>query len=233
MLWDKVTRELPLHAAAEVGFMKALERMLKYYADVNVSTDGYSTALWHAARGCKPDAVRFLLNNKARVLPSKLLGSKSVETPFHAVMRWGDRAEVCDIVTLLLGADDGHECLERKWEWGETPLHLAVCNAQCFDILLQHGASVHAVTHGGKSLLHIIAQQGRHEILQQCIEKFSLEELEGGDCPITPLEIAENSGHEEVARLLKSYIRKAARSGSSNSGLLALVRNGLENLKRL
>ena len=237
MLWDKAKLELPLHTAAGVGFVKALERMLNNYDDVNVSKDGYSTALWHAARGCHSDAVRFLLNNKARVLPSKLLGSMSVETPIHAVILSGDRAKVCDIVKLLLGADDGHECLERKNEWGETPLFLAVLtgggNARCFDILLRHGASVHAVTHGGKNLLHIIAEQGRHEILQQCIEKFSLKELEGGDHPTTPLKSAEDSGHKEVARLLKSYLRKASRSGSSTSGLLALYRNGLENLKRL
>lgn len=235
MLWDRATLQLPLHTAAKVGFVKALEQILKYYADVNVSKDGYSTALWHAASGCHPDAVEILLDSKARVLPSKLLDSNSVETPFHAVIQRGDRAEVCDIVNLLFGADDGHECLERKNVWGETPLFLAVINggnARCFDILLRHGASVHAVTHGGKNLLHVIAEQGRHEILQQCIENFSLEELEGGDCPTTPLESAENSGHKEVARLLKSYIRKAPRSGSSKSGLLALFRNGLENKKR-
>lgn len=152
MLEDKAKLELPLHTAARIGFAKALERMVKYYPDVNVSGDGQSTALWHAARGGHSDTVRILLQNKARVLPSKLVGSNSVETPLHAAIQLGDRDEVCDTVKLLLGAHDGHECMERKNGWGGTPLFLAVRNGsvRCFDILLQHGASVHAVTHGGK-----------------------------------------------------------------------------------
>lgn len=168
------------------------------------------------------------------MLPSKLLGSHSVETPLHAAIQQGDRTEVCDTVKLLLGAHDGHECMERKNGWGETPLFLAAHSGsvRCFDILLQHGASVHAFTHGGKNLLLIIAEQRRHDLLQQCIENFSLEELGGGDCHITPLKSAEDSRHKEVARLLQSHIRKGPQSDSSKSGLLAWFRNGVKNLKR-
>ena len=235
MLWDKAKLELPLHTAAKIGFMKALERVLKDYPDVNVSGDGYSTALYHAARGCHSDVVRLLLKNKAQVLPPKLRDSTSVETPFHAALQWGDRTEVCDIVELLLEADDGHECMEHKDGWGMTPLLLAADNGnvRCFQILLQHKASVHAVMHGGMNLLHIIAIKGRHDLLRQCINNFSLEDFEGGDYGATPLKKAQEFGNKEVARLLKSYIREAPRSGGSNSGPLALFRNGLEKLKGL
>ncbi|KAL9128047.1 MAG: hypothetical protein Q9217_003186 [Psora testacea] len=233
MLWDKAKLELPLHTAARIGFVRALERVLKDYPDVNVSGDGYSTALYYAARGCHSDVVRLLLKNKAQVLPPKLRDSISVDTPLHAALQCADRTEVFDIVELLLEADDGHECLEHKGDWGMTPLFLAANNgnARYFEILLEHGASVHSVMHGGMNLLHIIAINGRHDLLRQCIKDFSLEELEGCDYGPSPLKRAQESGHKEVARLLKSYIRQASRSGGSNSGLLALFRNGLEKLK--
>ena len=224
MLWDKPTLELPLHTAAGIGFTKALERMLKAYPDVNISGDGRSTALYLAAVKGHSDAVRLLLQNKAQVLPSY---SSSGETPVQAALRCGDD-KAYDTLKSLLEADDGHECLERKDGWGCTPLSSAAHyqEARCFDLLLQHGASVHTVMHDGENLVHTIAANGRHDILQQCIEKFSLEELEGGDCPNTPLERAQDAGHQEVARLLKRYIRQARESGSSKSGLRAFFRNG-------
>ncbi len=226
MFWDKAKLELPLHTAAGVGFTKALERMLKAYPDVNISGERYSTALYLAARHGHSDAVRFLLQNKAQVLPSYFRDSPGLETPVHAALNCGDD-KAYDILKSLLEADDGHKCMERKDGWGYTPLCLAAHHQEtrCFDLLLQHGASVHTVMHGGQNLVHIIAANGLHDILQQCIENFSLEELEGDGDPKTPLKRAQDAGHKEVARLLKSYIRLARESGSSKSGLRALFRD--------
>ena len=233
MLWDKARLELPLHTAAKIGFMEALKRMLKDYPDVNVSGDGYSTALYHAARGSHSEVVRFLLKNKAQVLPSRLRSSTSLETPILAALRWADRSEVCDIVELLLEADDSHECMEYKDGWGMTALLLAADDGRdkCFEILLRYGASVHAVRHGGMNLLHILAIKGRHDLLRQCIDGFSLEDFGCGDYWATPLKLAQDAGHKEVARLLKDYNREAQRPGGSNSGLLTSFRNGLQKFK--
>lgn len=226
MLWDKAQLELPLHTAARTGFLEALVRALKYYPDVNVCGDSGSTALSYAAGGGHLDVVRLLLKNKAQVLPPKLRDSKSGETPLHAALQRVEEPKAYDIVKLLLEADDGHECMEHKDGWGMTPLLLAAetGNVGCFEILLQHGASVYAVKYGATNLLHIIARNGRHDILRQCIEKSSLGELKGGDDGVSPLKVAQGFGNEEVARLLKSYIQQVSRSGGSNS---ALFRNGL------
>lgn len=240
MLWHKTfnSPELPLHTAARVGFVEALKRVLKDYPEVNVSVDGWSTALYLAAKGCHPDVVRLLLREKAQVLSTRRRDITLVATPFHAALaaiHLGGQPPVFDIVKLLLEADDGHECMNYKDTWGMTPLFLAAQNgyARCFELLLQHGASVHTVGYNEQNLLHIIAEQGRSDILRQCIEGMSLKELEGGDHPGTPpLETAQDYGHKEVARLLKSYIHQARRSRDSNSGLLASFRTGLGNWKR-
>ena len=227
MLWDEAEIKLPLHTAAKVGFTSMVERVLKDYPDVNVSGDGYSTALYHAAQRGHVDIVKLLLKNKARVLPPNARRSIPSETPLHAALRCAGRTKRCEILKLLLEADDGHDCMEYKDGWGMTPL-LAVADngdVSCFEILLQHGASVHAVMYGGINLLHIIAGKGWQDLLQQCINDFSLKELQGGDHGISPLAKAEESGHKEVAQLLKSHIRGVLRSSGSNSRLLTLFRN--------
>ena len=215
---EQLTPEL-LHAAARVGFVEALDRILKFYPDVNVPTEGYKTALHLGVGSDNADVVRLLLKNKAQVLPPRDWLSRQVETPLHIARRG-------EIMNLLLEADDGHECLERKNGWGNTPLlEVAVRGyVSSFETLLQHGASVHAVSPGPTNLVRIIALIGRHDLLRQCIEKFSLEELEyrhhnGG----TPLEEAQENGHKEVAQLLKSYIRQARRSGGSSSGVPGVI----------
>lgn len=218
MLWDEATEKLPLHAAARIGFVEALERMLKYYPDVNIYRHGSGTALYYAAEGCHSDAVKWLLKNNAKVAPSKPGTFGCVGTPVHAVLGCADETKACEIVKLLLEADDGHECMESQNEWGQTPLLLAAegGRVKCFEMLLQHGASVHATMYGNASLLDITARNGRDDILRQCIMHFSLKELEGGDHGVKPLRVAQESGHKEVARLLSSQIRQARRSGDSN-----------------
>ena len=235
-LWDKTTEELPLHAAARIGFVKALELMLKIVPDIDIYKHGSGTALYYAAKGGHIDAVRLLLKNKAKVLPSKHYFAGSRGTPVHAAMNRTQDTKACEIVELLLEADSSHECMESRDEWGLTALFQAalVGDVKCFDTLLQHGASVHAAPSLGEgSLLHIIATRGRYDILRQCIESFSLEELEGGDSAVTPLQRAQDSGHKEVAKLLSSHIRQVRRSAGNKSGVLGSLRNGLDNLKRL
>ena len=232
-LRDIVTLELPLHTASKLGFTKALERVLGYYPDINITGEGYKTALYYATKSCCLDAVRLLLNKRAKVLPPKLSRPISVETTLHAAVECGNRTESCDILKLLLEADDSHECMENTDAWGMTPLLRAaeIGSVRHFEILLQHGASIHATMHGGMNLLHMIAISGRHDLLRQCISNFSLEEFAGGDHGVTPLEKAQESGHEEVARLLKRHIRQARQSSVSNSRLVASFRNGLGKLK--
>ncbi|KAL2042455.1 hypothetical protein N7G274_004947 [Stereocaulon virgatum] len=151
---------------------------------------------------------------------------------YHATE--GSHLEVVyDIVELLLEADDSHECMEYKDGWGMIALLLAadIGRDRCFEILLRHKASVHAVRHDGMNLLHILAIKGRQNLLRQCIDISSSEDPGCGDYQATPLKLGQDAGHKEVARLLKNYIHKAQRSDGSDPGLLASFRNGLQKFK--
>ena len=234
-LWDKTTEELPLHAAARIGFVKALELIVKSVPDIDIYKHGSGTALYYAAGGGHTDAVKLLLKNNAKVLPSKPHFAGSPGTPVHAALNRAEDAKICEIVKLLLEADDTHECMEFRDGWGLTPLFLAARSGsiECFDLLLQHRASIHAAPSYEGSLLNIIARGGMLDILRQCIQSFSLEELEDRSFKVTPLELAQEAGHKEVAKLLSSHIRQVRRSGGNKTGLLGSLRNGLDSLKRL
>ena len=231
-LWHEASQELPLHTAASIGFVEALDRILKDCPDINIHSYGKGTALYLAAENGHIEAVRLLLKNKAKVLPFTSQRS-ALGTPVHAALSKVKDTEACEIVKLLLQADSSHECMEHKDGWGLTPLLLAAFHGQtqCFEILLQHGASVHA-SYGGGSLLRIIATSGSDDILRQCIENFSLEELEDRSYVATPSEQAQEAGHKEVAKLLRSHIRQVRRSAGKKSGILGSLRSGLDHLKR-
>ena len=228
MLWDRATERLPLHTAAKTGFTKAVERVLKYYGDINVSRCDYDTALYYAAEACHTDVVRLLLRHGAKLLPPC---RKRIQfTPLHAVARLAERGESIDLMKILLEADDLHKCMNHQNTWGRTPLLSAATDerVEFFKILLEHGASTHVVAHG-QNLLHILAYNGRDDLLQLCIKDFSLEELtaprerSGPKNPKyddTPLKVAQQNGHKEVVRLLKSHIRQASQSSEGRSKYL-------------
>ena len=218
---EQLSMGRPLYDAAEAGFVEALDRILKYHPDVNDRGLDYKTVLWYGAKSGNADVVRLLLKNKARLLPPEPPGSPVIrprDTPLHSSHRG-------DIMELLLEADDSHECIERKNAWGMTPLLEAAYHGRVgsFEMLLQHGASVHAVGPGDMNVLRTIVSKGWHDLLPLCIEKFSLEELEYRRLGMTLLEEAQENGHKEVARLLKSYIRQARRSGGSSSGVPGVI----------
>lgn len=189
-LWDTAKLELPLQTAAKAGFREGIERVLKDFPDVNAPDDGYNVALRYAAEASHADVVRMLLSSEHTKISSTLL---------HAVVKPPEQNESIETLQVLLEADDGHKYLEHYDTWGFTPLLLAAqweC-ARCFEILLEHGASVHAIMPNSNNLLHILAENGRHDLLEQCIQKFTLEEIRGDPrLPETPIDRAQRCGRK-------------------------------------
>ena len=197
ILWDRKTEMRPLHTAAEVGCTKALQRILEHEVDINISKDSFSTALYYGASCNHLDVIKVLLEHGARTVPRSRRFRKR-ETPLHATLQHHrDDTNDFEIMKLLLEAKDGHKCMELKDEWGRTPLRVAADNGStaCFETLLQHGASVHALEPNEKNLLHAFAWNGRADLLRTCLADFSLRKLKGGDNPERPYEAAQEQGH--------------------------------------
>lgn len=209
MLLDQTKRKLPIHTAAEVGFTKALERILKIGQDVNVLAPLSKTPLYFAAESGHKDAVKLLLENKAQMLPPRLRVLNSSETPLHVATKNEDPV-ACDIVRLLLQAEDSQLCIERKNAWGMTPLLEAAHNGrfESCKVLIHHSASIHAVSSDYKNLLHFIAEKNAHDFLQQYLSEFLREDFALGSPDRTPLKIAKRCGHKKVVRLIKNRLRQ-------------------------
>ncbi|MDI1488023.1 MAG: hypothetical protein OHK93_007297 [Ramalina farinacea] len=251
---DLTKYNLPLHIAAGVGFVAALERMMRYRLDINALNSSGKTPLYLATFGDHFGAVQLLLENKAQLLPSEHK-RRITDTPLHAAVdhrtdytarytgtgrpESHTTAVRVDILNLLLEADGAPECLDRL-DRQVTPLHLALQNGyvNLFNILLQRGASVHNVGHvdaNKGNILYTVAKYDRPQILKLCIDRFSLKdfEVERPRVPSsTPLELAQKNGHREVARLMKKRIGELRGSAGDDSGSW---RNFaiLERLKRL
>ncbi|KAI9888928.1 MAG: hypothetical protein M1814_006160 [Vezdaea aestivalis] len=205
-------RELLIETAASIGSVETLERLVRHYP-VKSKERHFSQALVQAARFSHLDNVELLLTNGASVLPRA--GETKGSTPIHFALSDSKPDVVYEIVKLLLKAENSHKCLELPFLWNQmTPLLLAA-NAghlRCFTLLRQHGASLHAQCANFENVLHTLAQNGNHEILQLCIAEFSLEELNGGESKLKPLEIARQKGHNEVFKLLKTHIQGLERA---------------------
>lgn len=224
MLLDRTENMFPLHKAAEIGSMEALERLIRHYPNVNISAREVNgatadTALYYAAKGSHSDAVRLLIQNKALLLPPGGLRNWP-ETPLHAAIKPSHRSEVNETVKLLLKADDYSECVNLRGPWDRTPLMFAAyCgNTECCEILIKAGASVHGDPSKIENLLNIIAEHGLVNILQRYINYFSPEDFEiCNGREETPLKEAQRMGHKEVSRLLKSRLAQFSQSGRSES----------------
>lgn len=88
--------------------------MLRGFPDIDVYKHGYSTALYYAAKGGHTDAVKLLLKNNAKVLPSKPQVLGSVGTPIHSAINRAQDTKTSEIVQLLLEADDSPECIKFR-----------------------------------------------------------------------------------------------------------------------
>ena len=231
MLPSGSTKYLPLQEAASRGFIEAMQRMLREGVDINgCGGMKHMTPLYLAARGCHLEAVKILVERKAKVRPYP--GPSVQQTPFHAVLlSSNDDQPKYEIVKSLLEADDGKDCIDSKITFDGTPLMVAASRGdlRCCEILVRHGASVHATVLDGYGLLHEIARRGWSDFLRQILDQFSLEELEARSHPeymgseyVTPRELAKKFKHKLIVHLLDDRRRELKGQESDVSGFLGL-----------
>jgi len=107
-----------------------------------------------------------------------------------------------EIVTLLLGLGAEVNAVSRN-AMVVRPLHSAAAGRHLAvaQVLLAHGADVHAKSHGGWTALHSAADHGQIEFIRILLEHGALPDVRNDD-GLSPLDLARRGAHSEVADLL-------------------------------
>ena len=216
-----------IFAAAEVGDVESIKKLLAGGAEVNGKNKGGYTALHLAAKRGQAAAAAALLEAKADIG----LASKSGKTALHYVAYYNGNL---DLAKLLLDAGTNPNVLDKR---KKTPLDYAVSrkNDELVELLLAKGART------GKELraetdVHYAAANGYADAVKRFIENGG--DVNAGDKGgYTALQYAAYNGYIEVVRVLvenkadvnvsankrkKSALHYAAQKGRKEIALLLL-----------
>lgn len=107
-----------------------------------------------------------------------------------------------EIVTLLLGLGAEVNVVSRN-DMAVRPLHSAAAGRHLAvaQVLLAHGADVHAKSHGGWTALHSAADHGQIEFIRLLLEHGARPDVRNNE-GLSPLDLARRGAHSEVADLL-------------------------------
>jgi ankyrin repeat protein len=195
-----------IHSAAS-GLPQASEArrrvvtaLLRHGVDINAVDEHGKTALWWAFNSGDAGMIGYLLENDATLADYARRSSA-----FHAIAlgKTHDAVAVDDLLDLaaLVSKND----INKRDEWGDTPVQLAVKSGdtQLARGLLRRGADVHLLTPNGNSLLHIAVQANDVELVKLLISHGADEQI-AGQQGMTPPELAKALGHEEILMLFHS-----------------------------
>ena len=194
--------DTPLHRAAWQGNATMIEKLLTCSPDIEDQQNAGKTALFNAVENGSVEAVDVLLKHGAQVFTQKR-GIRA--TPLHSAARNGRPR----ILKRLLEAPDANKCLEHKNTCGDTALWVAMFHrhAECADILLNQGASLHVSNNVGDNVAHVAVRNGEYDFLKRNIHRFSRKDFESHDSlNRTPLMIANEHGKQNFVQLLTDHL---------------------------
>ncbi len=194
-----------LHFAAysKVDCKDVVELLLARGADPHLQTRFGETPLWCAAFARNSTACRALLEAGADVAARTFHGDSSLTSAIE--MNWFEVAEVlldfgADANEILNGLTALHlACGARRWK----PVHPGILN-----LLLRHGANVHAVCAEGDTALHMAVRAGSPEAVSLLLAHGSSPHLRN-NAGLRPMDVSLEKGHDNqhiILRLLERAI---------------------------
>ena len=221
LVFSRLNSWTPLHCAAMNGQKDAVQLLLAYKADINTKgTDGW-TPLQDAVTGGHTAVVELLLANGVDINAKCNLGMTALdfaaEDNNKAVAKLlvakkadytvQDAAALDDLETLKTLLKRYPDLVLTVDAIGRTPLHLAAQNGQnrSAEFLLANKAEINAKDHQGKTPLHYAAEAGRKEFVQLLLaNKADITAKDDTGMHRTPLDAAEENGHQDVVEILKA-----------------------------
>ncbi|XP_059892389.1 poly [ADP-ribose] polymerase tankyrase-2-like isoform X2 [Gadus macrocephalus] len=236
-------RLTPLHLASEKSHNDVIELLVKHEAKVNAVDCLGQTALHRAAQCGHLQTCRLLLGSGGDPRLPSLQGLAPVQLAHHAVR------ELLQEGALMGNSDSDRQLLEasksgdvetvkrlctlqnvncRDVEGRQsTPLHFAAGynRLAVVELLLQHGADVHAKDKGGLAPLHNACSYGHLEVAQRLVRRGA-----AVDSPdlwrFTPLHEAAAKGKYDICKLLLQHGADPSRKNRDGNSPLDLVREG-------
>ncbi|MFC2141340.1 ankyrin repeat domain-containing protein [Acidobacteriota bacterium] len=172
-----------------------VEYLIENGADINARSDGQWTPLHNQAYKGSLDSVELLLQHGADIEAKTSFG----HTPLLSSIRW-DRVEVTELL-LKKGAN-----VNPTTELGRTPLIISAIegNLELVRLFLDNDADISIKDNNyKKTALHFAALYGQLDIVDALVKKGANVNETDADRK-TPLDYANQYGHEKVAKLLKS-----------------------------
>ncbi|XP_063817725.1 poly [ADP-ribose] polymerase tankyrase-2 isoform X1 [Pseudophryne corroboree] len=213
---------IPLHNACSFGHAEVVNLLLRHGADPNSRDNWNYTPLHEAAIKGKIDVCIVLLQHGAdptiRNTDSRTAldlsdpSAKAVLTGEYKKdellesARSGNEEKMMGLLTPLNVNSHASDGRKLQWKVRSTPLHLAAGynRVKIVQLLLQHGADVHAKDKGDLVPLHNACSYGHYEVTEllvkhgACVNAMDLWQF-------TPLHEAASKNRVEVCSLLLSY----------------------------
>ncbi len=164
--WDdfppQEVQAVPLHEAARLGDLAAVESLIENDAEVNARDVRDNTALHYAAKEGHREVAEALLASGSSTNVRNVAG----DTPIHYAAKEGHE----NITELLIGAAAN---LNERNNIGQTPLELAVGrnHRSVAKLLIEKGADVNAGKELGRGVLHDAVTRGQREIAELLLSK--------------------------------------------------------------
>ena len=202
-----------IYIAAQEGFLDVVQLLVESGANVTSSSKSGRKPLHMCAFSGHLDVVNYLLDNE--LVDVNCTDSKNW-TPLHSAANKGHIATIRCLIEK--GAD-----INKLISMGRNALHLCSFYGQytkIAKILLEHEIDFKVHDNEGWTSLHLAAQEGKHEIVKQLLDKGADPSSKARNGQV-PLHLAMN-GYANIVKLLLSFAHEADIIDNKTSGHLCI-----------